>query len=115
VIPVDIGEVGAGPIVAVEQAVVLRSDPASARAIAREHLAAYLKLPNYVNNWLRSGYSTDDLSNGGSDRPVDDMVGWGDADEIALVSARTMRPGLTTCACRYLAASGRCPMTSGRP
>ena len=38
------------------------------RAVAREHLSGYLGLPNYVNNWLRSGYAPADVSDGGSDR-----------------------------------------------
>jgi probable F420-dependent oxidoreductase len=74
---------GAGPAVAVEQGVVLETDPERARAIAREHLSGYLELPNYVNNWLRAGYSDEDVSGGGSDRLVDDLVAWGDARQVA--------------------------------
>lgn len=74
---------GAGPVVAVEQGVVLESDPAVARAIARGHLEGYLGLPNYVNNWLRNGYTEQDVADGGSDRLVDDLVVWGDAATVA--------------------------------
>jgi probable F420-dependent oxidoreductase len=74
--------IGAGPVVAVEQAVVLDTDPAAARAIARDHLRGYLALPNYVNNWLRSGYTDADVSDEGSDRLVDDLVAWGDAAAV---------------------------------
>jgi hypothetical protein len=42
----------------------------------------YLKLPNYVNSWLRSGYQPDDVAAGGSDRLVDDLVAWGDAAAV---------------------------------
>ena len=69
-------------LVAVEQGVVLETDPARARAVAREHLSGYLKLPNYVNNWLRSGYEPQDVADGGSDRLVDDLVAWGDAAAV---------------------------------
>lgn len=74
---------GAGPIVAVEQGVVLDADPASARTAAREHLARYLPLPNYSNNWRRVGFTDDDFADGGSDRFVDALVAWGDESAIA--------------------------------
>ena len=38
-----------------EQGVVLETDPTTAREIARLHLASYLGLPNYANNWRRLG------------------------------------------------------------
>lgn len=71
-----------GDLVAVEQGVVLERDPARARAVAREHLSGYLRLPNYVNNWLRSGYQPEDVEAGGSDRLVDDLVAWGDVTAV---------------------------------
>src|SRR4030088_2384835 len=77
------GRVQPGFLVAVEQGVVLETDPARARAVAREHLSGYLKLPNYVNNWLRSGYEPKDVAEGGSDRLVDDLIGWGDPAAVA--------------------------------
>jgi probable F420-dependent oxidoreductase len=77
------GRVQPGFLVAVEQGVVLETDPARARAVAREHLSGYLKLPNYVNNWLRSGYQQEDVTEGGSDRLVDGLIAWGDASAVA--------------------------------
>ena len=76
---------GIGPdgIVASEQGVVLETDPSAARAIARLHLATYLGLPNYSNNWKRQGFTDDDLADGGSDRLVDALVVWGDEATIA--------------------------------
>jgi probable F420-dependent oxidoreductase len=68
---------GHGPVVAVELGVVLEENPIRARELAREHLAVYLTLPNYVNNWLRSGYTERDVTKGGSDRLVDDLIAWG--------------------------------------
>src|SRR5579859_3067410 len=73
---------GTGPVVAVEQAVVVETDPVTARAAAREHLRGYLELPIYVNNWRRSGYTDADVSGAGSDRLVDDLVAWGDPAAI---------------------------------
>jgi probable F420-dependent oxidoreductase len=77
------GRVQPGFLVAVEQGVVLETDPARARAVAREHLSGYLKLPNYVNNWLRSGYQPEDVADGGTDRLVDDLIVWGDPAAVA--------------------------------
>lgn len=73
---------GAGPILAPEQAVVLGTDAAEARRIAREHLARYLQAPNYVNNWLRLGFTAGDVEHGGSDRLVDALVAWGSVDAV---------------------------------
>ena len=58
------------------------TDPATARAIAREGLATYLMLPNYVNNWRRLGFTEDDFADGGSDALIDHIVVWGDEATI---------------------------------
>jgi probable F420-dependent oxidoreductase len=73
---------GEGHLLAPEQGIVLETDPAQARAIARQHLARYMRAPNYVNNWLRLGFTPNDLADGGSDRLVDALVAWGDVDAI---------------------------------
>lgn len=75
--------VGAGRLVACEQGVVLEKDPTTARTIARQHLASYIGLPNYTNNWKRQGFTDDDIADGGSDRLVDALVVWGDEAAIA--------------------------------
>jgi probable F420-dependent oxidoreductase len=74
---------GPDRLVAPEQGVVLETDPAAARAIARRHLARYMEAPNYVNNWRRLGMGDDDVVDGGSDRLVDALVAWGDESAIA--------------------------------
>lgn len=68
--------------IAAEQAVILDTDPESARSVARLNLAPYLGLPNYTNNWKRIGFTDDDLAGGGSDRLVDALVAWGDDGAI---------------------------------
>jgi probable F420-dependent oxidoreductase len=73
---------GSGALLAPEQTVVLETDPDRAREVARDTLSRYLVLPNYTRNWLRLGFTEDDLLNGGSDRLVDAMVAWGDEDAI---------------------------------
>jgi probable F420-dependent oxidoreductase len=74
---------GSGPVLAVEQAVVVEQDPATARRIAREYLAFYFTLPNYVRAWERAGFEPGDLADGGSDRLVDAVVVWGSPGAIA--------------------------------
>jgi probable F420-dependent oxidoreductase len=73
---------GQNGLLAVEQAIVLESDAAKAREIARSHTARYLALPNYVTNLRRLGFSEEDLKNSGSDRLVDAIVAWGDMSVI---------------------------------
>ncbi len=74
---------GDGPLLAPEQAVVLETDPDRARAIARTHTQGYLRLPNYTNNLRRLGFGDEDLEGAGSDRLVDAIVAWGDAETVA--------------------------------
>jgi probable F420-dependent oxidoreductase len=73
---------GPGKLLAPEQTAVLELDPERARTLAREWLATYLRLPNYVENLLRTGFDRADVGNGGSDRLVDEIVAWGDVDAI---------------------------------
>ncbi|HEX5940429.1 MAG TPA: LLM class F420-dependent oxidoreductase [Dehalococcoidia bacterium] len=73
---------GKGPLLAVEQAVVLETDAEKARTMARGHMAVYLRAPNYTNNLKRMGFDDSDLVDGGSDRLVDAIVAWGDIGKI---------------------------------
>jgi probable F420-dependent oxidoreductase len=68
---------GEGPLLAVEQAVVLTSEREEAMRLGRSHLSRYMRLPNYCNSWLRQGFKEEDLSDGGSDRLVEGLVAWG--------------------------------------
>ena len=73
---------GEAPLLAPELKVVLESDPAKARSVARGYLAIYLGLPNYTNNFLRNGFTEDDLLDGGSDRLIDAVYAWGTDEQI---------------------------------
>jgi probable F420-dependent oxidoreductase len=75
--------IGADALLAPEQMVVLETDPAEARRIARAGMKIYLGLPNYYNNLRRSGFDESDWSDGGSDRLVDAVVAWGTEEQIA--------------------------------
>jgi probable F420-dependent oxidoreductase len=70
-------------ILAVEQAVVLETDAAQAREIARAHMSRYLALPNYVNNLRSLGFTDAEIANSGSDRLVDAIVAWGDVKAVS--------------------------------
>lgn len=72
---------GAGALLAPEQGVVLETDPAKARELARGALSTYLRLPNYRNNWLRLGFSEEEIESS-SDRLIDALFAWGDVDAI---------------------------------
>ncbi|RCG30812.1 TIGR03620 family F420-dependent LLM class oxidoreductase [Sphaerisporangium album] len=74
---------GPYPLLVPEQAVVLETDPGRARAIARDYMAFYLKLPNYLNNLRELGFHDDDFANGGSDALVDAIVPWGEPAALA--------------------------------
>ena len=73
---------GPGKLLCVEQAAILESNAADARALARRFLAFYFSLPNYVDNWRRLGFTDADLAAGGSDRLIDAVIVWGDEKAI---------------------------------
>ncbi len=73
---------GTGKLLCVEQAAILETNPAHARALARRFLSVYMGLPNYVNNWRRMGFADADFAGGGSDRLVDALIVWGDEAAI---------------------------------
>jgi probable F420-dependent oxidoreductase len=74
---------GPVPLLAPEQAVVVNNDAGTARRIAREYLATYLTLSNYLANFRRIGFAENDFAGGGSDRLVDSLVPWGDVETVA--------------------------------
>jgi probable F420-dependent oxidoreductase len=73
---------GTGKLLCVEQGAILETNPAQARALARQFLSIYLGLPNYVNNWRRLGFGDGDFAGGGSDRLIDAVIAWGDEKAI---------------------------------
>jgi probable F420-dependent oxidoreductase len=69
---------GQGPWLCPEQMVLLETDAAKARSVARTAMKVYAGLPNYRNNLKWLGYTDADFENGCSDRLVDAIVAWGD-------------------------------------
>ena len=74
-------QLGEGPLLLPEQTVLLTEDAAEARAIGTDWLRAYLALPNYANNLLRSGFTQDDVTSV-SDRLFDAIIAWGDEETV---------------------------------
>lgn len=74
--------VGPDHVVAVEQGVVLTDDRETALRRARTHLSIYTGLPNYRNNWLRLGFTEDDVAGDLSDGLVEALIVWGDEQAI---------------------------------
>lgn len=74
---------GGAVYLAPEHKVVLTTDAARARAIGRQTVEFYLGLSNYVNNWLRLGFTEADVRKPGSDRLIDAVVAYGTPEDIA--------------------------------
>jgi len=72
---------GEGPLLCVEQKVILETDPAKARELAKPVAKIYNRLPNYRNNWLRMGLSEADIDDL-SDKFIDSTFAWGSAADI---------------------------------
>ncbi|MBM3658506.1 MAG: LLM class F420-dependent oxidoreductase [Actinobacteria bacterium] len=72
---------GPDALLAPEQKVILETDPAVARELARANIGYYLALPNYANNLRRLGFTEDDITQC-SDRLVDAIVAWGDVETV---------------------------------
>ena len=76
--------VGGSVFLAPEHKVVLTTDRNEARAVGRRFVDRYLGLSNYVNNWLRLGFTEDDVRKPGSDRLIDAVVAYGTPEAVAL-------------------------------
>jgi probable F420-dependent oxidoreductase len=74
---------GPGRLLCAEQAILLCGDAAEARRIARERTSWYFDLGNYPPSLRAQGFTDEDLAGEGSDRIIDGLVAWGDADAIA--------------------------------
>jgi probable F420-dependent oxidoreductase len=75
--------VGNTVFLAPEHKVVLTTDADEAREIGRQSVGFYLDLSNYVNNWLRLGFTDTDVRKPGSDKLIDAVVAHGTPEAIA--------------------------------
>jgi hypothetical protein len=64
-------------------------------------------MPNYTNNLLRSGFTEDDLRDGGSDRLLDAVFALGDADTIAARVGAFLSAGADHVAVQVVTADSR--------
>ncbi|MET7402926.1 TIGR03620 family F420-dependent LLM class oxidoreductase [Dactylosporangium sp. NPDC005572] len=96
---------GPDALLAPELKVVLSADPARARSVARRALEFYLPKRGYAGNLRRLGFTDDDLAGGGSDRLVDAVVAWGDADAVRRRVDEHLRAGADHVALQVLTES----------
>lgn len=75
--------VGNSVFLAPEHKVVLTTDAEKARELGRKTVGFYLGLSNYVNNWRRLGFTSDDVEQPGSDKLIDAVVAYGSPEAIA--------------------------------
>ncbi|MBI2803027.1 MAG: TIGR03620 family F420-dependent LLM class oxidoreductase [Gammaproteobacteria bacterium] len=64
------------------QRVCLTTDARRAREVGRRVLSLYLELPNYRNMLFTCGFTEGDMESGGSDRLIDQLLGWGNETAI---------------------------------
>ena len=101
---------GPDKLLATKQTVIVDTDPAAARGLARSFTPFYLGKSNYSKalEWL--GYSETEFVDGGSDRLVDDVIAWGDVDAIAARVLAHLDAGADHVCVHVLARSGPLPM-----
>jgi probable F420-dependent oxidoreductase len=69
-------------VLAISMPAVIETVADAARAAARGYLAPYLRTPAYQASWELQGFEAADWEKPGSDRLVDAMVAWGDAEAL---------------------------------
>jgi probable F420-dependent oxidoreductase len=98
---------------AIDQLVVVDSDPDRARATARQPLGFLGTMPAYQANFRRMGFSDEEIS-GQADRLVDALVAWGDPEKIAAHVEALQAAGADHVAFSVVAAPDASPMEGYR-
>ncbi|WP_322770625.1 MULTISPECIES: TIGR03620 family F420-dependent LLM class oxidoreductase [unclassified Frankia] len=83
---------GEDTTLAIEQLVVLDTDPGRARGIARGPLGFLSTVPAYPANFRRMGFTEDEITHL-DDRLVDALVAWGDVHAVAARVSEHVRAG----------------------
>lgn len=99
--------VGPEPVIAPHQAVVLDTDPSTARDVARAGVGMYIGFPAYRSNLTRLGFTDDDLVPGGSDRLIDALVAHGSVEDIARRVGEQLAAGADHVALHVLSSNPR--------
>jgi probable F420-dependent oxidoreductase len=86
------GRLGDDRTLAVEQLVVVESDPKRARALARGPLGFLGEVPAYQAHFRRMGFAQNEIDQRG-DRLVDTLVAWGDPASIATRVTEQLQAG----------------------
>ncbi|MFT7394421.1 MAG: putative F420-dependent oxidoreductase [Candidatus Azotimanducaceae bacterium] len=73
--------IGPDALLCVEQKVVFTTDADAARAAGNQQIDRYAALPNYRNNWIRLGFTEEEIEQR-DHRFVDAVVVWGDEDRV---------------------------------
>jgi len=107
---------GPDALLAPEQMVVVETDPAVARAIARAGMAVYLRAPNYQNALRGLGFDDGDWADPkqASDRLVDAIVAWGTPEEIGARVDEHRAAGADHVCVQVLRADADIPVTEWR-
>jgi probable F420-dependent oxidoreductase len=104
---------GAGPLLAPEQMVVIDTDRTRAHETANVHMTRYLQLPNYTNNLRRFGFTDDDLA-GPSPKLIDAVVACGSLDQVVARIAEQHAAGADHVAVQVLTRGTDLPMEQWR-
>lgn len=97
---------GADALLAPELACVIDTDRDRARTVARGYASLYLKLRNYTDNLIRSGFTEQDIADGGSDRLIDAVIPHGAPEQIAQVVHEHLEAGADHVCLQPLGESG---------
>ena len=99
---------GEGRLLIPEVKVVLNRSTDDSRELARKNLP--VTLPSYAANLIRSGFAPEELQNGASDRVVDALVAYGDADAVRGRVGEHLRAGADQVVLNVLTEPGRTPL-----
>jgi probable F420-dependent oxidoreductase len=96
---------GAGPLLAPEQKVVLSTDADYARSIARQGFGQILKTVNYGNSMARIGF-TREQADSASDEVLDAVIAHGTIDDVVSRLNAHLEAGADHVSAHILTASG---------
>jgi hypothetical protein len=87
--------------------VVLETDPRRARDAARAAGAVNISLENYRKTWRNYGFKDEDFANGGSDRLIDGLIGWGTPAKIERFVRDHLDAGATQVCVQFVNPAGQ--------